>query len=336
MGFKKLKILQLFDLSEAALYGEDYSSFLNESDWITEKHVFETLTEIGHDVKLFGLYDDATSLTHELQTNRPDLVFNMCEAFKNDRDLEPSVISLIELFGIPYTGCGPMALYICKDKSLSKKLASFHDVNVPKFKVSQKKRPIKSLKDFVYPAIVKPLDSEGSEGIHQLSYVENESDALERIELIHTKHKSDVIIEEYIKGREIYMGVLGNEQLNVFHPWEVTFQKLPETMPKFATFKSKWDDDFRKKWGIKHLAAKGIDTALETRISDACKLIYKLFDMKGYGRIDLRLTDDDKFYFIEANPNPGIAKDEDFIGAAKFSGLSYSDILSKIVALSGA
>lgn len=332
---RSLQILVLFDLS-IPLTPADYAEYLRTDDWKTEANILSTLTKLGHQPKLFGVHNDLQALLEEIRANRPDLVFNLSEAFDGNRDFEPHVVSLLELLKIPYTGAGPEALRICKDKGLTKKILSYHRMQVPKFLIARKAQPLRRLNRFPLPAFIKPLALEGSEGIAQPSFAENEKDALDRIRYINEKLGVDAIVEEYIDGREIYVGVIGNERLSALPPRELFFKEVPEGEPKFATFRAKWDDAYRKKWGIDSGPAAAIAPDVLERMLEGCKKIYRVLQMKGYGRIDLRLRPSGEFVFIEANPNPSLAREDDFARAAIKSGLSYDELIAKIISLSGA
>jgi len=253
MAQRTLKILVIFDLAQEAPFTQNYSEELKTEDWKTENDVITTLLALEHEVRLLGLYDDISPLINELKQHPPDLVFNLCESLKNDRKLEPHIVALLELYDIKYTGCSSQSLFLCKDKGLSKKILNYHRIKVPKFEISQLRRPLKTLEGFHFPAIIKPIDLEGSEGINEMSYVENPKEAIERMRGLHEKFETDVIIEEYIAGKEIYLGMIGNDKLTTFKPWEVFFEQMTDEDPKFATYKAKWDDKYRKKWGIKML-----------------------------------------------------------------------------------
>lgn len=329
-----LKILVLFDLS-VAIPPAEYPEYLKTEDWKSEANILATLQKLGHEPKLLGLHDDLQPLLEEIRSSRPDLVFNLSEAFDGNRDFEPHLVSLLELLKVPYTGSGPEALRICKDKGLTKKILAYHRVHVPRFLIARKAQPLRKLSRFPFPAFIKPLALEGSEGIAQLSFAENEKDALERIRYINERLGVDAIVEEYIGGREIYVGILGNERLSALPPRELFFKEIPEGEPKFATFRAKWDDAYRKKWGIDSGPAATIPPDTLAKMLEGCKKIYRVLKMKGYGRIDLRLRPNGDFVFIEANPNPSLAREDDFAKAALKSGLSYDELVGKIVSLSG-
>lgn len=282
MSKKHLKIMFLFDLLTRPPAEEgEYTDFLSSDDWEAEAKLIRTLKDLGHEVHPFALYNDIEPLCQRLIESPPDLVFNQCEALKKDRKHEPHIVSLLELFDIRYTGADPTALQICKDKGLTKKILSFHRIRVPNFTVSYRSRPLRRLGRFTFPALIKPLSLEASEGIAQLSFAEHEADALERIQFLHQNFDSDVIIEEYIEGREVYVGVMGNERLEVFPPRELFFREVPPGEPKIATYKAKWEEEYRKRWGIKTGLIRGLTQELEKKIHATCKKIYRLFLIKG-------------------------------------------------------
>lgn len=329
---KSLKIILLFDLS-VKISPEEYTNYWNTPDWKTEKDVKKALIKLGHQVIPHGIHDDIVPFIELVKSQKPDLVFNMSEAFSGKRDFEPNMTALMQLVGVPFTGAGPMSLQLCKDKGLTKVILNYHQIKTPQFLVIKKSKSIQSLKKFSYPAIIKPLQLESSEGISQVSYVENEKEALSRIKFIHDKYNVDAIIEEFIDGREVYVSVLGNEKLNVFPPREMFFKQIPEDEPKFATYKSKWDQDYRKKWGIDSGWATDLPEPTRKKLFDVCKKIYRVLGIQGFGRIDLRIKDDE-IYFIEANPNPSIAKKEDYALSAHKGGVEYEELIAKIVSLS--
>ena len=182
-----------------------------------------------------------------------------------------------------------------------------------------------------FPLLVKPVKEEASYGISQASFVENDDQFRERAAFIHEKHDADVIAEEYIEGRELYVSVVGNRRLTVFPIRELVFRDVPPNEPKIATYSAKWDEEYRKRKGLQNQFAEDLDPALVTHIEETCKHIYRLLTIDGYARIDLRLTAANELYFIEANPNPILAADEDFALSAGKAGLSYPQLIDRII-----
>lgn len=332
MAKRSGKILMLFDMPGLPPADGDYSQVLVHPDWKDERDVHGALQELGYEVDLFGVYDDLKGLVHRLESQPSDTVFSLCESFSNERGLGPQIVSLLELAQVPFTGNPSAPLFLCRDKALAKKILRFHNILTPEFVVSRRLRPIRTLKDFPFPAIVKPLSLEGSEGISQESIVKDEEAAILRARFLHERLRADAIIEEYIPGRELYVGVLGNTKLTIFPPREFVIEN-GEPSFKVATFKAKWDDVYRRRHGIKNIKARNLSEETLESIKKTCREIYQLFQLRGYARMDLRLTDDGRLYFLEANPNPGIARSDDFAGSAKLGGMDYEELIDQIVRL---
>ena len=328
------KILAVFDIPEPPPEDGDYSYYLKSKDWEDEADVIEALEANGHEVAIAGVFQDLKPLWQSVQQFEPQLIFNMCETFANRRDQEVNLVGFYELLGIPYTGAGPEALRICRDKSLSKKILSYHRIRIPRFDTSLRRRPKKTLaSNMIYPAICKPVDREGSEGISSTSLVKNQQEALDRVQYIHHKLKADAIVEEFISGQEIYMGVMGNERLTVLPPRQLFFRKVEDTTQAFYTYKAKWDEKYRSKWGIESGPSENLDATQLTHLKRVAAKIYRLFQLKGYARIDFRVKESGDIVFLEANPNAGISQTEEFAMAAEENGMSYEALIDHIVNL---
>jgi len=326
-----MKILLLFDLS-IPLKPEQYAEYLKTEDWASEANILASLKNLGHEAKPLGIHDDIHPLLDTVKEFQPDLVFNLSEAFGGNRQFEPHMASVVELLGLPYTGSSPQALHICKDKGLAKKILSYHRVKVPDFLISRRSSPLRALGDLKFPVFIKPLDLEASEGISQLSFAENKDDALDRVRYLHEKYDTNVIVEEYIEGREIYVGVMGNEKLTTFPPRELLFGEVPDGEPKFASFKAKWDDEYRKRWRIRTATAQ-LSEDNRMALDELCKKIYRILGLQGYGRIDLRITPSGEIFCLEANPNPSIEIEGDFAKSVLKTEMTYDDLIGKIITL---
>jgi D-alanine-D-alanine ligase len=239
----------------------------------------------------------------------------------------------LELKRIPYTGCNPRGLTLARDKALSKKILSYHRIPVPKFYVFPKNQKTKVKKHTKFPLIVKSLTEEASLGISQASIVHNEEDLISRVEFIHQSLDTDAIVEQYIEGREFYVGVLGNKRLNLLPVWELKLDNMPDSSYAIATERVKWSEEYRKKYGIKSVQAPNLAEEDIKLIQNYCKKAYRTLGLNGYARIDLRFTENKKVYILEANPNPGVAYGEEFPDSAEKIGLSYEKMLEKIISL---
>ena len=332
---KKLEVLVIFNTAGTPPEDQDYSKELNSKDvdWYTEIDVIEALKQLGHSVRIVGVYDDVSLIVDEIKKQRPDVVFNLSEVFLGKAHFDKNVVALFEMMEIPHTGCGPEGLTVCGDKAMSKQILTYHRIKVPKFHVFRKGKRLWHPKRIRLPAIIKPLREHASTGIAQASYVENETDFCNRIKFIHESLNMDAIAEEYIDGRELYASVLGNNRLKVFPLREVKFTEVPDDEPKIATYKAKWDEKYREKWGIKNVLAGRLPNGVEEKIANICKRAYRVLRIQGYGRFDLRLTPENEVFILEANPNPILSKDEDFAQSAEKEGITYENLINNILQL---
>jgi D-alanine-D-alanine ligase len=328
-----MKILVLFDLARPALPDEQFSAraLKEEEDKPTEADVLRCLKRLGHEVDTLAVFDNVEAIVDKLKAYAPDVVFNLSESFRHDRAHEPNIPALLELMKVRYTGAGPEALLLCKDKALAKKLLAYHRVRVARFVVSHRLRPLRKLRRFVYPAFVKPLGEESSDGISRASFARDEGEALERARFIHEKFQSDALIEEYIEGRELYVGVLGTRRATSLPARELFFGQVPDDVPKFATFKAKWDDAYRKKWGIKNGPAGPLPDGVADELGRVARKVYRVLKIRGLGRIDMRLTPGGEIVVLEANPNPSLAEEDDFAQSAAAAGLEFEALIQKIL-----
>ncbi|HTD01192.1 MAG TPA: ATP-grasp domain-containing protein [Chthoniobacterales bacterium] len=330
---KKLKILVLFDGVQPTPIDADLSKEMKTEEWQTEANVMAALGELGHTAEHLAIFDEVDLVRQKMESFAPDVLFNLVEQFKNNPGFDQNIVSLLEMQGVPFTGCGSTGLTLCKHKGISKKILGHHGIPTPSFVVIPRGQRIGGPRQLKFPILVKPVKDEASYGISRASFVQNEEQFRERIAFIHEKHKSDAIAEEYIDGRELYVSIMGNTRLRVLPIRELVFREVPANEPKIATYKAKWDEEYRKRWGLDGQFAEDLDPALVKEIEQMCKDIYRLLTIDGYARIDLRLTADNKIYFIEANPNPHLAGDEDFAQSAAKAGLKYPQLIQAIIRL---
>jgi len=328
---KKLKVLALFDAIGPTTIDQDLSAELTTEDWKTEANVLGALGALGHATEHLAIFDDLDLLRRKMESFVPDVLFNLADQFKNNRGFDQNIVSFLEMQGVPFTGCGATGLVLCKHKGISKKILSYHRIHTPNFVVIPRGQRIARPRPLKFPLLVKPVKEEASYGIAQASFVETDEQFRERVTFIHEKHDGDVIAEEYIAGRELYVSLMGNLRLTVFPIRELVFREVPPDEPKIATYRAKWDEEYRKRWGLQNQFAEDLAPALVAQIEQTCKRIYRLLTIDGYARIDLRLTAANEIYFIEANPNPILAADEDFAQSAGKAGLPYPQLIDRII-----
>lgn len=306
---------------------------LDTAEWKTEYEVVTTLRGMGHTVLPVGVRSDLGLLRKTIDDFRPDIAFNLLEEFNDVVIWDQNVVSFLELMGVPYTGCNPRGLMLARDKGLSKKVLSYHRIPFPDFMVVPIGRKPARPKRLAFPLIVKSICEEASLGISQASIVTDDDKLRERVAFIHHHAKTPAIVERYVEGRELYVGVMGNEKLQVLPVWELDLSHMPEHAPHIATERVKWNLTYQKKYGIVSGAATNLPDGLPERIQHLAKRVYRVLGLSGYARLDLRLDPQGNMYILEANPNPQIGHGEDFAESAKAVSLPYDALLHRILAL---
>jgi D-alanine-D-alanine ligase len=216
---------------------------------------------------------------------------------------------------------------------MAKELLAYHKIRVPNFAIFSPGSGIKRPRRLKFPLFIKPLKEEGSVGISLDSFVDTDEAFEERVRFIHERMNQEALAEEYIEGRELYVSILGNERLRVFPFREVIFSGVPIDQPKFSTFKAKWDDAYRKRWGIQNIFAEPMANGAAQRIVKICKAAYRALRIRGYGRIDLRITPEGEIVILEANPNPNLDREDEFAQSAMKAGLSYDKLIQQVLKL---
>ena len=299
----------------------------------TEWDVFSTVRGNGHELRGLGVQYDLAPLRDEIETWKPDIVFNLLDQFHGDTLYCQHVASFLELSRVPYTGCNPRGLMLSQGKDLSKKLLKYHRIPTPVFAVFPIGRTVKRPGRLALPLIVKSLTEDASLGISQASVVDSDEKLAERVAFIHERIGTAAIAEQYIDGREIYVGVLGNERLTALPIWELEFASLPNGALPIATERVKHNIEHQKRRGVTIGPAKDLSPSLTSKIHAMVKRTCRTLEIDGYARVDLRLTPDGTPYFIEANPNPEIAKSEEFAQSALHAGFDYAELIDRILAL---
>lgn len=299
----------------------------------TEYDVMAALEEAGHTVRALGLQDNLSDLRTEITEWKPDIAFNLLEEFQSIVTYDQYVVAFLELMRQPYTGCNPRGMMISRDKALSKQILTYHRIPTPGFAVFRKGRRYRLPRKLKFPLFVKSATEDASVGISQASIVGDADRLKERIEFIHEQTQSDALVEEYIEGRELYVGVLGNERLRTFPVWEMDFGTLPDVMAGIATRKVKWDRRYQEKHGISTGEAEDLPEGTAAYLHKLSKRIYRALYLSGYARMDFRMRPDGSIFVLEANANPNISDGEDFVESAKAAGIEYPALLEQIIRL---
>ena len=300
--------------------------------WRTEYDVLSTIRDkLGHDVKVLGVKDDLGVIRQANDEFKPHIAFNLLEAFHEVGTFDQNVVSYLELLRLSYSGCNPRGMFLARDKALSKKLMQYHRLPVPDFLMIPRGRKPRLPRKLTFPLIVKSLTQEASIGISQASVVEDEAKLRERVQFIHESISTDAIVEQYVEGRELYCGILGNQRAQVLPVWEMTFAKMPEGQHRIATERVKWNAKYQEKVGIATGEAKDLPDGIADRVQHVSKRVFKVLELSGYARVDLRLDSQGQIHVLEANPNPQIARSEDFAESAKHAGMNYPALLQRIL-----
>ncbi len=297
-----------------------------------EYQVGQALVNKDHEVLFAGVHGDPADGLALLRDFGPDVVFNATEAFQGDDNLDYLLPALLEAEGHVYTGAPPQGLIVSRNKGMSKKILAHHEVRVPEFHTFRLGDKVDKKLELPFPLIVKPLREDASTGIAQASVVHDMDALVERVAFVHARI-GDAIAEQFIEGRELYVSIIGNgPKAELLPTMELVFDKdknKPEE--RIATKAAKWDEEHRERKGIKSVFARPISKVAQERLEHACRTAYRTLWLRDYARMDLRLSEDDEVYVLEANANPYVSWGHEVALSAKKAGLDYDDLIERIV-----
>jgi D-alanine-D-alanine ligase len=296
------------------------------------RQVARTLRALGHRVSILGVHGDVKRLIAGLRRRKPELVFNLLEMFGDLVTGDIPVAGLLDLLGVKYTGCGPGEFYLSQDKALSKKLLAYEHLLYPRFAVFSPNSDFETGGNLRMPLFVKPARSDASIGVSKKSLVTDAVQLMRRVTAIHSELNDAALAEEYIEGREFYVGVLGNQQPQALPPIEVDFSGFPEGQPKVLGSRAKWEEGSAEYKGTKSVVAE-LPDELRARLQKVAVDAYRALRVRDYGRVDLRLTDTGEIYVLEVNASCYLEKSSEFAMAAAAAGLDYPRLIEKIVNL---
>ena len=306
---------------------EDAKSYDAVADQVTEG-----LRQHGHEVSIHGVHGNPRQLIAGVARRKPEVIFNLMEMFGDNLLGASGVAGLLDLLDIPYTGCGPGEYYLQEDKVLTKKLLAFENIKYPDFAVFSQDAGLETGGNLRMPLFVKPLRMDASIGIDGKSLVHNAIDMMKRVVEIHERVHDAALAEEYIDGREFYVGVVGNLQPQAFPPIEMDFSGMPDGLPRILDGKAKWDKNTAEYKGTRAVVAD-LPDELRARLQETSLDAYRALRVRDYGRIDLRLTPTNEIYVIEVNASCYLERDSEFAMAAAAAGVDYPTLLNRIVEL---
>lgn len=332
----KLKIIVLYDrvlVDEGEDQGQNDKSpvvrTLDKKEVETE--VAEALVKLGHEPVMYELDGTQKSLLGLSRTDG-DLVFNLAESFADDDTSDFKIAAFLELLGKKYTGSGSHGLMLAQDKAVAKKIFAFHGIHTPTFAKCYRGR-LDFSHDLQFPVIVKPAREDGSIGIEFGAVVSSIRELMERMDWLHANFDSPVLIEEYIEGREMYVGVIGNDKPEALPIIELDLSKLPEGTPRIAAAEVKWGKGTAAYRDTKSAIATDLADETAQLLQQTAVAAYQALELRDYGRVDMRLQADGRVQVIEVNPNPWLASRAEFAMAARKSGRTYTQLIGEIVEL---
>lgn len=297
----------------------------------TEFHIVKVLGELGHKVSIVGVWDQVEPVIKQIKDHSPDVVFNLTETFRNNRWLDKNIAGLLELLDIPFTGASSTGLVLTRNKAVCKQILSTRKIRVPAFFTLFPGRKIRTPRNIRFPLVVKPLLEDGSEGISNASLVKNIEELKVRSEWVHETFQQPVIVEEFIDGKELYISVIGNKRLKVLPFRELRFNDPENKGPVMATSRVKWNEKYQKKWNITFGFAENINEKVVEKIVRVCKKAFHLLYIRDYGRIDLRVTSDNRIVILEANSNPDLNYFDEVAESARKINITFPQLINSIL-----
>jgi D-alanine-D-alanine ligase len=305
----------------------------DEQPDVVVEQVAAGLEASGHTISILTLRHDVIEVVTGLKKRKPNLVFNLVESFGDDiLGGQMGVAGLLDLLELPYTGGGPGEIFLQEDKALSKKLLAFESIPYPDFATFAPNADFETGGNLRMPMFVKPLRMDASIGIDARSLVRNTQQLMERVLYIHKTFGDAALAEEYIEGREFYVGVLGNQDLTACPPLEMDFSGLSTGAVRIMDSEAKFDTTSDRFHGTK-VVLPDLEPALKAKLQKVSLDAYRALRVRDYGRIDLRLTETGEIFVIEVNASCYLEKSSEFATAAAAHGIAYPELLNRIAEL---
>lgn len=296
------------------------------------EHVEQALKDSGYKATLFNMNGDIKRLIAFLEEKQPDIIFNLCESVGNESIHEMHVAGIYELMGVPYTGASAFVLGTCLNKVRTKEILTAHGLPTPRFAYFKHSSSLNLDElDLRFPVIVKPMGEDASVGIDNGSVVDSPAALRKRIRHIFQTYDQPALVEEYINGRELNVAIMGNHRPLILPISEIDFSGLPEDYPKIVSYNAKWMEGTPEYSGTKGVCPADVPKEVEQKAKEIALKAYKIMGLRDYGRVDMRLDAKGNLYILEVNPNPDISDDAGFARSARAYGLSFNEIIAKIV-----
>ena len=343
-SMKELKVAVVCNEPHPDFYVKSVEHELKELDFVpyfevedlTPIEEYEILTErlnkSGINAYFLNIFDDINILIKDIKKNKPDVIFNFIEIYKENSAFEMNVVGLLELLNIPYTGAPPMALANCQSKVFAKRLLNSIGIKTPRFTVF-KKPAVKYKHDLKFPLMVKPAFEDASVGIENDSIVENNKKLKERIEYVFRNFVQPALVEEYIKGRELNIAILGDTNPKALPISEINFDEMPDHLYNIVSYEAKWDPHHEAYHKTIPICPARVSKKIEMKAKDIALRAFKFMECRDYARVDMRLSTENELYVLEVNPNPDLTEGAGFMRSMDTAGYSYVRALKKIIEL---
>lgn len=315
------------------LFYQEYPKKRPMHDEVVDQ-VKEVLLKLNYLVTLLPVNQSIEKIINVIKQEKPSLIFNLCETFRDNDKFEFNITALLEMIKIPFTGSGSGGIFLSHDKHISKKIFDFHKIPYPNFFFVPLGQVPEIPKNMNFPLFVKPVHEDASIGIDETSIVQDEESLKNRVKEVHTTIKDDVLVEEYIEGREFFVSILGRHLIRPLEVVELDFSKWPKGKPKIYTYKAKVEENSEEFKAINDKIPEDLAPEIKSKIQDIALKVYLALEARDYARVDFRMDKDGKLYVLEANLNPYLAKNAETAFAAKASGMTYEQLILKIVEFS--
>jgi len=303
----------------------DKTTPMEEFDYIVKK-----LENVGFIAYSLNIKDNLELLLDNLRKEKPDVIFNFIELYKDNPRLEMNIVGLFELMAIPYTGAPAMGLANCQNKVLAKRLLSSASIRIPHFFIVYAKST-RYAHNLNYPLLVKPAFEDASVGIENESIVSDIKHLRKRVEHVLKQFNQPALVEEFIEGRELNVAVMGDKRLRVLPISEIDFTTMPDHLYNIVSYQAKWDPNHESYHKTIPICPASLPKNIEIKAKEIAFKAFKVMGCRDYARVDMRLAKDNKLYVLEVNPNPDITEGAGFMRSAENSGMSYGQALKRIV-----
>ncbi|MHB8579079.1 MAG: D-alanine--D-alanine ligase family protein [Ignavibacteriaceae bacterium] len=317
LGVKELNFIPFFEVENLTPV-EEYEILVNR------------LCSVGFNAYSLNIKDDINSLLIDFKKNKPDIVFNFIELYKENSRLEMNVVGLLDMLGIPYTGASPISLANCQNKVLAKRLLNSNGIETPKF-ILVKEIPENFKHNLKFPLIVKPAFEDASVGIENDSIVGNNKQLKDRVNYVLDSFLQPALVEEFIDGRELNVAVFGDENLVALPISEIDFSEMPDHLYNIVSYQAKWDPLHEAYHKTIPSCPANLPIEIELKAKEIAVASFKTMECRDYGRVDMRLTKDNEIFVLEVNPNPDLTEGAGFMRSSEAAGYSYEQVLEKII-----